>query len=264
MPGPGRWSWGCNPRRYDGRMPPQVLTASLLLFAYLLGSASGSLLLGRWRGVDIRQHGSGNAGGTNALRTQGWKFALGVVLIDIGKGVLATWIALRYAPVGQPLSVTAHGYLAAMLAGAAVLGGCTDTRQLHGLGNFALLDHFDHLGQRRNQAGLLKHCHIHFSGTQLFQCTQSYLCVVLQGNRFKAALGQATLQRHLTALKAHLVVATRAGLLTFVTTAGGFTQTRTNATANATLSVFGTFCGFDAIEFHHQSFTELSPNRRFC
>ena len=119
MPGPVRWSWGCNPRRYDAGMSPHLLTASLLLAAYLIGSISGSLLLGRFRGIDIRQHGSGNAGGTNALRTRGWKFALGVVAIDIGKGALATWIVLRYAPVGQPLSVTAHSYLAAM---AAVIG----------------------------------------------------------------------------------------------------------------------------------------------
>ena len=48
------------------------------LLAYLLGSVIGSLLLGQLRGVDIRTQGSGNAGGTNALRTQGWAFALGV------------------------------------------------------------------------------------------------------------------------------------------------------------------------------------------
>jgi glycerol-3-phosphate acyltransferase PlsY len=100
-------------------MSPHLLTASLFVFSYLLGSVSGSLLLGRLRGVDIRQHGSGNAGGTNAFRTLGWKFALGVALFDIGKGLLATWLALRYAPVGMPLSVTAHGYLA---AAAAVIG----------------------------------------------------------------------------------------------------------------------------------------------
>jgi len=97
-------------------MSPTVLTAALLLLAYLLGSVSGSLLLGRLRGVDIRRHGSGNAGGTNAFRTLGWKFALGVALVDIGKGALATWIALRQAPVGEALSVTAHGYLAAFVA----------------------------------------------------------------------------------------------------------------------------------------------------
>ena len=67
-----------------------------ILAAYLLGSFSGSLLLGRLRGVDIRTLGSGNAGGTNALRTQGWKFALGTVLVDVGKGVLAVWLALRF------------------------------------------------------------------------------------------------------------------------------------------------------------------------
>ena len=49
------------------------------LLAYLLGSLLGSLLVGQLRGVDIRQQGSGNAGGTNALRTQGWGFALGVI-----------------------------------------------------------------------------------------------------------------------------------------------------------------------------------------
>lgn len=97
-------------------MPPIALTVFLLLCAYLLGSVSGSLLLGRLRGVDIRRHGSGNAGGTNALRTLGWRFALGVVAIDLGKGALAAWLALRFAPLGQALDVTAHGYAAAACA----------------------------------------------------------------------------------------------------------------------------------------------------
>jgi glycerol-3-phosphate acyltransferase PlsY len=58
--------------------------------AYLLGSVLGSLLVGFFRGgVDIRKLGSGNAGGTNALRTQGKLFALCVMVIDIGKGVVA-------------------------------------------------------------------------------------------------------------------------------------------------------------------------------
>ena len=60
------------------------------LLAYLLGSLMGSLIVGRLKGgVDIRTQGSGNAGGTNALRTQGKVFALWVMLIDVGKGVLA-------------------------------------------------------------------------------------------------------------------------------------------------------------------------------
>ncbi len=72
------------------------------LLAYLLGSVLGSLVMGRLRGVDIREQGSGNAGGTNALRTQGWKFALGVVVIDVGKALLAVGRAAgpRAARVG--------------------------------------------------------------------------------------------------------------------------------------------------------------------
>jgi acyl phosphate:glycerol-3-phosphate acyltransferase len=59
--------------------------------SYLLGSLIGSLIVGRLRGgVDIRRLGSGNAGGTNALRTQGKAFAFWVMLIDIGKGIVAT------------------------------------------------------------------------------------------------------------------------------------------------------------------------------
>lgn len=81
--------------------------ALLILAAYLLGSLSGSLLLGRLRGVDIRTQGSGNAGGTNAFRTQGLKFALGVVVVDIGKGTLAAWLGLRFGEEGWVAYATA-------------------------------------------------------------------------------------------------------------------------------------------------------------
>jgi len=97
-------------------MSPFALIALLLLAAYLIGSVSGSLLLGRSRGVDIRRHGSGNAGGTNAFRTQGWKFALGVVSIEIGKAALAAWLALRFAPADGPLAAGALAYLAMLAA----------------------------------------------------------------------------------------------------------------------------------------------------
>lgn len=73
-----------------------AVAVMLILAAYLLGSLSGSLLLGRLRGVDIRTQGSGNAGGTNAFRTQGATFALGAVAIDIGKGALAAWLGLQF------------------------------------------------------------------------------------------------------------------------------------------------------------------------
>jgi glycerol-3-phosphate acyltransferase PlsY len=63
------------------------------IIAYFLGTLLGSLILGRLRGVDIRSMGSGNAGATNALRTQGKAFGLFVLVFDIGKGVAAVlWV----------------------------------------------------------------------------------------------------------------------------------------------------------------------------
>ena len=94
-----------------------------VLMAYLLGSVSGSMVLGAIRHVDIRQSGSGNAGGTNAFRTQGFWFALGVVIIDIGKGVLAAWVipGVELAALGSPVSVE----LQMLCCGfAAVVGHC--------------------------------------------------------------------------------------------------------------------------------------------
>jgi acyl phosphate:glycerol-3-phosphate acyltransferase len=72
--------------------------------AYLLGSVLGSLVVGRfYGGVDIRKVGSGNPGGTNALRTQGKMFALWVVVIDVGKGVLAVRVLPTLELPGVPL-----------------------------------------------------------------------------------------------------------------------------------------------------------------
>lgn len=94
------------------------------LAAYLLGSLIGSLIVGRLRGgVDIRTMGSGNAGGTNALRTQGSWFAFWVMAIDIGKG----WIAAAGLPsvsipfIGIDPAID-RGWLAVACAAAVVLG----------------------------------------------------------------------------------------------------------------------------------------------
>ena len=93
------------------------------LIAYLLGSVIGSLLLGRFRGVDIRTQGSGNAGGTNALRTQGWMFALGVIAIDVGKGVLAVaWLPGADLPGLHADPGVDRDWLAVTCAGAVVAG----------------------------------------------------------------------------------------------------------------------------------------------
>jgi glycerol-3-phosphate acyltransferase PlsY len=56
---------------------------------YLLGSANSSLIVGKFYGVDVRRHGSGNAGATNTLRTLGKTAALFVILGDALKGVIA-------------------------------------------------------------------------------------------------------------------------------------------------------------------------------
>jgi glycerol-3-phosphate acyltransferase PlsY len=71
------------------------------LLAYLLGSIIGGLVVGRLRGnVDIRTVGSGNAGGTNALRTQGKLFAFWVIVIDVGKGIVAAGLLPELAIPG--------------------------------------------------------------------------------------------------------------------------------------------------------------------
>jgi glycerol-3-phosphate acyltransferase PlsY len=70
-----------------------------VIASYLLGSLVGGLIVGRLRGgVDIRTLGSGNAGGTNALRTQGKAFAAWVMIIDIGKGIVATLVIAPLPP----------------------------------------------------------------------------------------------------------------------------------------------------------------------
>jgi glycerol-3-phosphate acyltransferase PlsY len=93
------------------------------LIAYLLGAVLGSLVMGRWRGIDIREQGSGNAGGTNALRTQGWRFALGVVVIDVGKALLAVGVlpglALPFVGIDPAVDRT---WLAVACAAAVVVG----------------------------------------------------------------------------------------------------------------------------------------------
>jgi glycerol-3-phosphate acyltransferase PlsY len=94
------------------------------LISYFLGSVMGAMVMGRIHGgVDIRTMGSGNAGGTNALRTQGPVFALGVVVIDVGKGIIGAGLipALDLPFVGIDPEVS-RTWLALSCAAAAVFG----------------------------------------------------------------------------------------------------------------------------------------------
>ena len=58
----------------------------LVLAAYLMGSVPTSYLVGRLNGIDLRKHGSGNLGGTNAYRVMGAAAGVPVVLVDVCKG----------------------------------------------------------------------------------------------------------------------------------------------------------------------------------
>lgn len=94
------------------------------LISYFIGSIMGAMVMGKLRGgVDIRTMGSGNAGGTNALRTQGVLFALGVIIIDIGKGVIGAGVVpeLNIPLVPQDPTVS-RTWLTLCCAAAAVLG----------------------------------------------------------------------------------------------------------------------------------------------
>jgi len=95
-----------------------------VLLAYLLGSVVGSLVVGRLRGgVDIRKLGSGNAGSTNALRTQGVAFGVWVIVIDVLKGVIAAaWLPRLAIPGIAPATGPQAEWLPAMCAFAAVVG----------------------------------------------------------------------------------------------------------------------------------------------
>lgn len=66
-----------------------MMIALLLMAAYLIGAFPSSYVIARMtRGIDLRQHGSGNLGATNAFRVLGWKAATPVFILDIFKGWL--------------------------------------------------------------------------------------------------------------------------------------------------------------------------------
>lgn len=71
------------------------------LTAYLLGSIPSAVWAGRlFHGIDVREHGSGNAGATNVIRVLGWKTGIPVLLFDMAKGFLAAMLPrlLNLAP----------------------------------------------------------------------------------------------------------------------------------------------------------------------
>jgi glycerol-3-phosphate acyltransferase PlsY len=70
----------------------------LLTVAYLLGAIPFSVLISKFKGVDLRTIGSGNFGATNVYRALGLKYALLVFLLDAFKGALPVWYAMTLFP----------------------------------------------------------------------------------------------------------------------------------------------------------------------
>jgi glycerol-3-phosphate acyltransferase PlsY len=80
-----------------------MITLLAAAIAYLLGAIPFGYLLVKWTtGRDVRAGGSGNIGATNVLRTSGRAAGIATLLLDIGKGYLAVWIAGRLSEHGVP------------------------------------------------------------------------------------------------------------------------------------------------------------------
>ena len=69
----------------------------VVILSYLAGSIPSSVWAGKlFHGIDIREHGSGNAGATNVIRVLGWKTGIPVMIVDVAKGWLAAYSPLLF------------------------------------------------------------------------------------------------------------------------------------------------------------------------
>ena len=99
-----------------------IASFAVVAVAYLLGSLPTAYIAGRLtRGVDIREHGSGSSGATNALRVLGPWPALAVLLVDVAKGAAAVLLALRIVPAAGGAPVWTP-WIACLAGLAALLG----------------------------------------------------------------------------------------------------------------------------------------------
>jgi glycerol-3-phosphate acyltransferase PlsY len=94
-----------------------MIPALALVLAYLIGAIPFGYFLVKWKtGQDIRKSGSGNIGATNVLRTTGRSAGVITLLLDIGKGFLAVWIAGRLIP-DDPYLLWRSAAVLAVMAG---------------------------------------------------------------------------------------------------------------------------------------------------
>ncbi len=100
---------------------PWVYGLAAVLLAYLSGSIPTSVWWGRaFFGIDVREHGSRNAGATNTFRVLGWKAGVPVLLIDVAKGFLPVYLLPHL--VGMEEGSSGFDWLCLALVVAAVLG----------------------------------------------------------------------------------------------------------------------------------------------
>lgn len=96
-----------------------VLTLLAIVLSYLVGAIPAGYVVGKLKGIDIRDHGSGNIGFTNALRVMGAGPGIVVLLADVGKGVIAV-LAISQLGTIQPNALTP--YIRELCGGFAMIG----------------------------------------------------------------------------------------------------------------------------------------------
>jgi acyl phosphate:glycerol-3-phosphate acyltransferase len=101
----------------DMNIPLIVIT---FILAYLLGSVPTSVWVGKtFHGIDVREHGSGNAGATNVIRVLGWKTGIPVMIVDVAKGWFAAYLPVLFSlsepNSGQVTSLQIFAGLAAII-----------------------------------------------------------------------------------------------------------------------------------------------------
>ena len=98
----------------------------IVALSYLVGSVPGSVWVGKaLYGVDIRQHGSGNAGATNTFRVLGWKAGVLATIVDLGKGLLAAGViaSIRLDDLPSGIAFWQIETVVRLLAGVAAIVG---------------------------------------------------------------------------------------------------------------------------------------------
>lgn len=98
----------------------------IVALSYLVGSVPGSVWVGKaLYGIDIRQHGSGNAGATNTFRVLGWKAGVLATIVDLGKGLLAAGViaSIRLDDLPSGIAFWQIETVVRLLAGVAAIVG---------------------------------------------------------------------------------------------------------------------------------------------